>query len=315
MTSSRFGEQVESDPSVCYRHPDRQSWVLCQRCGRTICPECQILAPVGVQCPECVREAGGSVQWTPTNAKPAKKKRTVHRGAGSAARGAAGPSGGVGGWLTGLLRPGGEAPPLSWVFAGASVLLWIVGLFTANLPFAWMAAAPQTAWQAWRFVTFPFVYPAAPSLQGLLMFALSLFFWLLFAPSVERNFGRARFLTVFGAAVVFGGAAQIIFGGLAYGLAAGLFGLLGSYAVLMWSYPPARTQILVVLAINLALNLALGGGSLPLIFGGLLAGAGATYLLRFYDEQPRSKPSTPYLIIFGAALALAIVAIVVNTGF
>ncbi len=25
----------------CYRHPDRQSFVLCQRCGRTVCPECQ----------------------------------------------------------------------------------------------------------------------------------------------------------------------------------------------------------------------------------------------------------------------------------
>ena len=50
--------QAETDPSVCYRHPDRTSWTLCARCGRTICPECQILTPEGVRCPECVREAG-----------------------------------------------------------------------------------------------------------------------------------------------------------------------------------------------------------------------------------------------------------------
>ena len=30
--------------NFCYRHPDRQSFVLCQRCGRTICPQCQTQA-------------------------------------------------------------------------------------------------------------------------------------------------------------------------------------------------------------------------------------------------------------------------------
>jgi hypothetical protein len=31
---------VSHDPAnYCYRHPDRQSFVLCQRCGRTICGE------------------------------------------------------------------------------------------------------------------------------------------------------------------------------------------------------------------------------------------------------------------------------------
>lgn len=307
MSSPRFGERLEDDPSVCYRHPDRQSWVLCQRCGRTICPECQILAPVGVQCPDCVREAGGSVQWTPTNTKPVKQRAASRRTAASGST-----RSGFSGWITGLLRPGGESPPFSWVFAGAAVLLWLVGLFTSNLPVIWLAAFPDAAWQLWRFVTFPFAYPAAASIQGVLLFALSLFFWLLFAPSVERNFGRTRFLTVFFAASVFGAAAQLIFGGVAYGLAAGLFGLLGSYAVLMWPYPQARMQILVVLAINLAINLALGGGSLPLIVGGLLAGAGSTYLLQFYAERARSKASTPYLIIAGAVVGLAAVAVVVN---
>jgi hypothetical protein len=48
--------QAEIDSEYCYRHPDRQSFIHCQRCGRTICPQCQTQAPVGVQCPECVRE-------------------------------------------------------------------------------------------------------------------------------------------------------------------------------------------------------------------------------------------------------------------
>ncbi len=37
---------------VCYRHPDRETGVSCQRCGRFICPQCQISNAVGYLCPE-----------------------------------------------------------------------------------------------------------------------------------------------------------------------------------------------------------------------------------------------------------------------
>ena len=37
---------------TCYRHPDREAHVRCQRCERFICPACQNEAPVGFLCPE-----------------------------------------------------------------------------------------------------------------------------------------------------------------------------------------------------------------------------------------------------------------------
>lgn len=36
----------------CYRHPDRETGVSCQRCERYICPECQTPSAVGFLCPE-----------------------------------------------------------------------------------------------------------------------------------------------------------------------------------------------------------------------------------------------------------------------
>ena len=53
MTTDDLSRNREN---FCYRHPDRQSFVLCQRCLRTICPECQTTAAVGVICPECLRD-------------------------------------------------------------------------------------------------------------------------------------------------------------------------------------------------------------------------------------------------------------------
>ena len=47
---------AEQQAPVCPRHPDRVSYVRCQRCGRPTCPECQRPAAVGVQCVDCVRE-------------------------------------------------------------------------------------------------------------------------------------------------------------------------------------------------------------------------------------------------------------------
>jgi membrane associated rhomboid family serine protease len=55
-------DQLPSPPpsatvEVCYRHPTQQTGVHCTRCGRPICPECMIPAPVGFHCPECVQQA------------------------------------------------------------------------------------------------------------------------------------------------------------------------------------------------------------------------------------------------------------------
>jgi dihydrofolate reductase len=55
------GQATEQVP-VCPRHPDRVSYVRCQRCERPVCPECQRPAAVGVQCVDCVREQSRGVR-------------------------------------------------------------------------------------------------------------------------------------------------------------------------------------------------------------------------------------------------------------
>ena len=49
----------------CYRHPQTATAVHCTRCGRPICTECMIEAPVGFQCPECVSQARADFRQGP----------------------------------------------------------------------------------------------------------------------------------------------------------------------------------------------------------------------------------------------------------
>jgi len=53
-----FETRLPDDLEVkhCYRHPQRETGVSCSNCGRPICHECMIDAPVGFRCPECVKE-------------------------------------------------------------------------------------------------------------------------------------------------------------------------------------------------------------------------------------------------------------------
>ena len=295
---------LETDPSVCYRHPGRQSWVLCQRCGRTVCPECQILAPVGVHCPDCVAETSGGVAWRPANTVTplAKPKRSRRRPA--AAR------------VQSLLAPRGVGFSASSVILGAAIVLWVIGSFSI-LPFAYLAAQssalgasplPLPELQVWRYVTAPLVTSSGGfSLTSAIFFALSAVFFWLTAPQLERMLGLRTFLIVVGTAAVVGSAGMVLSSGFALGLSPVIFGCFAALLVVVWQEPQMRTQILIMIGINLMLSLVLGGGGLAGLVGGMVGGAGALWLIRSGPDRGwRSR--TPLLIIAAVCVGLVVVA-------
>lgn len=296
---------ASTSADVCYRHPNRESWTLCTRCGRTICPECQILTPSGVQCPECVKETGGSVTWQSAGGeirRPVSKTRTPRPQRASSGSG-------FGATLGQMLRPGSEAPVLTWGLAAIAVLLWVVGLFT-SLPFLLLAAIPGTEFQIWRFVTSAVVY--APGFVSIIGVALHSLFLALTAPSLERSLGRGRFLILIGTAAIISSAGMLLSGAAAAGLVGVLFAVFGAYLISVWSYPPARTQALVIIGINLLISVALNPGGLPALIGGLIAGAGVLYLFQRYDGR---RIRTAYLIIAAVAGAFIVLAIIRGLAF
>lgn len=47
---------VEHVTLACYRHPERQTSLRCNRCNKPICIKCAQRTSVGYRCPDCIRE-------------------------------------------------------------------------------------------------------------------------------------------------------------------------------------------------------------------------------------------------------------------
>lgn len=48
--------EKKEEYQVCYKHPDRKTYLRCNQCGRPICLECAVQTPTGYRCKECVKE-------------------------------------------------------------------------------------------------------------------------------------------------------------------------------------------------------------------------------------------------------------------
>lgn len=265
--------QVPDDSdNYCYRHPDRQSFVLCQRCGRTICPECQTPAAVGVHCPECMRESRQGMPKT----RPAV--------------------------VTSMRRVGSsDSPVVTYGIMALCVVVFIAELLTGTtggVVFQDLAYAPWlTAIEPWRIVTSIFVHL---SILHILFNMYSLF---IFGPMMERMLGRARFAALFLLSGIGGSAAVLLIapGTVVAGASGAIFGLLGAYFVIQRHLGGNSRQLLIVIGLNLVLSF-IPGIAWQAHIGGLVVGA--LVGLIFVRTRNRSRRGIQLAALGGTALVL-----------
>lgn len=285
MTSESFANNREN---FCYRHPDRQSFVLCQRCLRTICPECQTQAPVGVICPECMAEQRRA-------ATPAQKKAQRRWGRSAPA----------------ALAAGGGRPIVTYTIIAlcAAVFVLSFGLpLTQWLGFRAGYLYPQFTgeFQPWRLLTASLVHSGFWHV-GLNMLTL----WMI-GRILEPVLGSARFLTLYLISALGGSVLVDLIAPSSFvvGASGAIFGLFGALMVIARRLGNDITGIIIVLAINLVIGFVPGFNiSWQAHVGGLVAGAVVGLIYVMTRERRRRALQIALLsgwtVILIALLALA----------
>jgi membrane associated rhomboid family serine protease len=280
----------QESPPTCYRHPDRETWVSCVRCGRHACPDCLRQAAVGQQCVECVRGTSGT----------GRAARTVFGG-----------------------RPARTAV-VTWTILAVNVLLYLVELARPSLAQDWAMlgyASPTglppyqgvAAGQWYRLITSAFL-PGTGSL-GILDIAFNMWALWVVGPGLEQLLGRVRFFAVYLLSAVGG---SVLFYYLvpqnqpALGASGAIFGLFGAWFVVSRRLRLDSRGIVMLIAINLALSFIyrstiawqdhIGG----LITGALIAAA--------YAYAPRKNQVAIQVAATVAVVVILAVAVVIRNG-
>lgn len=275
---------------TCYRHPKEQTGVHCTRCGRPICPECMIPAPVGYQCPECVAEARKAFRQS-----PARRVRAIGRGS-----------------ITNITLAILVAVFIVQVVSGQGVGLGLTSGTDPLLVHGGMQPASVAAGDYYRLVTAMFLHL---SVLHILFNGWAL---LIFGRFVEQSLGRLAFAIVFLVGGLCGSVASFVFGppGVvsagASGAIVALFGAFIAYNYRRRQNAMSRANLqsaVIIILLNLFLTIGyrqidwrahLGGLVGGLILGAALDGIGA----------PRIRRLVRVGTVVGVALA-----VVLLTGF
>ncbi|MEP7162054.1 MAG: rhomboid family intramembrane serine protease [Dermatophilaceae bacterium] len=241
---------------VCPRHPDRISYVSCQRCGRPTCPECQVPAAVGVHCVDCVAAA--------------RRDRSPHLRRAQAAS---------------------DPPYITYGFAALITVVYVAQLASPAVTNE-LALVPALGWsEPWRLVTNVLVHsPTFPlHLIGNAIMIVLLGRW------VERALGHARYAALCLASTL-GGSAAVVWANAppTMGHASGwisaylgastiAYGLMTALIVLALAGHGDLRGLVTLLLINVVITVAVPNVSWQGHLGGGVAGAlamGGVVLLR-----------------------------------
>lgn len=272
--------------NFCYRHPDRQSFVLCQRCLRTICPECQTPAAVGVICPECLRDQQKA-------ASPSQRKAERR-------------------WSRPRAVTASDSRPIAtYTIIGITVFVYLLTLIPgigSTIQDSLLFFAPTLypgltgAFEPWRLLTAALVHGGIWHV-GLNMLAL----WMI-GRSLEPLLGRWRFLTLYVLSALGGSVAVTLLSFLTpvVGASGAIFGLFGALLVIGRHIGANTAGIAIILGVNLVIGFLPGYNiSWQAHVGGLVVGL----LVGFIFTRTRARRQRGLQIALLIAVAAGLVAL------
>ena len=253
--SEELSTDPPSAPPTCYRHPERESHIRCTRCERPICPDCMVSAPVGFQCPDCVREGNASVREARTLAGGA-----IHR------------------------DPVLVTKILVALNVGFFVLQYVTDdALTTDFAMNGVAVAVFDEW--YRLITAAFLH------AGLMHLALNMLALWLVGGAVESRLGRWRYLVVYLLSALGGSVLSYAVDSplqTSVGASGAVFGLFGALFVLMLRLRFDVGGLIAIIAINVVIGFVPGFNiNWRAHLGGLLVGTLLTAAMVYSPQRSR----------------------------
>lgn len=270
----------------CYRHPDREAYISCQRCERLICPECMRDASVGFQCPSCIAEG----------AKTVRAPRTIAGGLVSSNAGA-----------------------VSIILIGINVVAFLLTLATGgndgglfqhgamlaesrqNFDGELLKGVSEGAY--WRLLTSAFLH------ENALHIAFNMYALYLFGPFVEKALGRGRFIAAYLTMAV--GSSVFVYwlsnpGTLTIGASGAIFGLFGMALIFLLKAKQDVSTLLVLLAINAFISTQ-GNISWQGHLGGFIVGCVLGAVFAFAPRDRRTQVQVAAMVAVWVGIVVAVV--------
>ncbi len=192
-------DPAENGPTVCYRHPQVETGLRCNRCNRPICPRCARQTPVGYRCPDCIGQVQSHYTGQARNLNP--------------------------------LSQGLHTPYFTPILVGSIVLIWLWMEMSGGstndqvlVDFGANYGPLILEGEVWRFFTSMFLH------IGLVHLIFNSFALIALGLDMERVYGPGRYIVVYVLTGLFGSLASFAQRG-AYEFSAGasgaVFGVIG----------------------------------------------------------------------------------------
>ncbi len=274
-------------PPHCYRHPDRETYVACQRCGRPICPDCMLQASVGFQCPECVRQGHSQTRQARTS-------------------------------FGGRVAVQSSVVTVTLIAVNVAIFLLVnitggingrVGKLLIELPTnvgyapdAHIYGVAQGAY--WQLVTSTFTH------FQILHIAMNMIGLWIFGSFLEHELGRWRYLALYLVTGLVGSVGVYLVADphvAALGASGSVFGLFAASFIVLLKQHREITQLVVLLVLNLFISFAVPNIAWQAHIGGLLSGLaiGAAYAYAPREHRTLVQVGTLAVIVLACVAAVA----------
>jgi membrane associated rhomboid family serine protease len=271
----------------CYRHPGRETYVSCVRCGRHACPDCLRSAAVGQQCVDCVRDGNRG------------SRQAVGRFGGKVS----------------------DTPVVTYTLVALCVLAYIIelaygkiidyGMMIGLVPDSSIHAVIGVAAGDWyRLLSSAFLHEPPGSGLGLTHIIFNMWALIVVGPSLERVLGRTRFLSVYVVSALAGSVLYYILAkpyDPAIGASGAIFGLFGAWFVLAKRMRLDARQVVLLIVLNLGITFFVHGIAWQDHVGGLIAGAALTAAYVYAPRVNRTAIQVAATIAMLAIIAAGVI--------